>query len=78
VTVTDDGVLAVERGGRKESFDLYDRATDLKVVGRPGQRRWRVELSRPGTSAVVLDARQVDADALTRELLRWRPEVGRR
>jgi hypothetical protein len=78
VTVTDDGLLAVELAGRSQTFDLYDRATDVKVVGRPGQRRWRVELSRPDAGAVVIDGRQVDAEAFTRELLRWRPEVARR
>jgi hypothetical protein len=77
VTVTDDGVLSVVRDGRSHTFDLYDRATQLKVVGRPG-RRWRVELSRPGASPVVLDAKHVDAEAFTRELLRWRPDLGRR
>ncbi|MFI2706493.1 hypothetical protein ACH5WX_03015, partial [Nocardioides sp. CER28] len=78
VTVTDDGVLDVRQGGRSESFDLYDRDTALRIIGRPGQRRWRVELSRPGAAPVVLDGKQVDAEALTRELLRWRPEVARR
>ena len=78
MTVTDDGVLDVRRGDRSQTFDLYDRATDLRIVGKPGQRRWRVEVSRPGTAPVVIDGKQVDAEALTRELVRWRPEAARR
>ena len=75
VTVSDQGVLDVRKGSRTYRFDLYDTATEVAMTARPGSRRWRVEL-RAGDEAVTVDAKMVDAEAFTRELARWRPELG--
>ncbi|MFT4286253.1 hypothetical protein, partial [Nocardioides sp.] len=78
VTVNDNGVLDIQHRGEHHRFDLYDRDIDVRINGRPGQRRWRVELATPGTHPVVVDGKMVDPEAFTREILRWRPEVTRR
>jgi hypothetical protein len=68
-------VLDVRKGASTYRFDLYDTATEIRMHARPGSRRWRVEL-RAGDQAVAIDAKMVDAEAFTRELVRWRPELG--
>lgn len=75
VTVSDQGVLDVRKGSRSYRFDLYDTATEIKMTARPSSRRWKVEF-RAGDQAVSVDAKMVDAEAFTRELVRWRPELG--
>jgi hypothetical protein len=74
VTVSDDGVLDIRKGTRTYRYDLYDHATSVEIHGKPGQRRWRVEFGGADGS-VVVDARMVDAEAFTREVLRWRPDA---
>jgi hypothetical protein len=69
--VSDEGMLVLPGGQR---YDLYDRATIVRMQGKPGQRRWKVEVGDGRTQSTV-DARLTDPDEFTRELARWRPEL---
>ncbi|MFT4263620.1 MAG: hypothetical protein QM572_09580, partial [Nocardioides sp.] len=72
VSVDDEGMLTMPGGA---TFDLYDKGTTIQVQGKPGQRRWKVDVvSAAGVSATV-DPRLTDPEEFTRELLRWRPEL---
>jgi hypothetical protein len=75
VSVTDHGVVRVQVGAEEQEFDLYDHATGVAMHGRPGEQTWRVELSRADAPAVTIEPGDVEAEAFTRELIRWRPEV---
>lgn len=72
VTVSEDGLLTTPDG---LTFDLYDRATGIKVTAKPGARRWKVDLSN-GSGHTTIDAKITDPEELTRELVRWRPDLG--
>lgn len=55
------GQVEVVRGERREVFDLTSSYTPVEVVGRPGERGWRVVFVRRGMPPFVIDASMVDA-----------------
>ena len=60
-------------GERQHRFDLTNAATELELVGTPGERDWQVLFLRRGLDPVAVDARMVDGDAFTEALRAWRP-----
>ncbi|MCM0621570.1 hypothetical protein, partial [Nocardioides bruguierae] len=69
------GVVTVQHRDDVGRFDAYDSATRVEMVGEPGTRQWRVDLSGPGLEPMSVDRSMVDAEEFTRELRRWRPSL---
>lgn len=70
------GQLIVDRGGVRSVFDLSSRYTPIEIVGKPGERTWKVLLQRPGQGPFVVDSSVVDPREFTEALLRYRPDAG--
>ncbi len=67
------GVLLLDRDGDTWRCDLSETAVSVEVVGRPGQRGWRVVLQPRGLPPYVVDAHVVDPVRFTRVLQHYRP-----
>lgn len=67
------GRVDIVRGESRYCFDLTDDQTRIDVVGRPGERRWRVLFHRRSLAPYVVDAAMVDPVEFTRILRRHRP-----
>lgn len=67
--------LEVVSGRAKHVFDLADLRSPVDVIGRPGDRRWRVLFYRRSMPAYVVDASMVDPAVFMRMLHARRPEV---
>jgi hypothetical protein len=48
----------------------------VEVVGRPGDRRWKVLFLRKGMAAYEVNARLVDPVPFVEALRPWRPTLG--
>ncbi|MEJ7833614.1 MAG: hypothetical protein WKF79_11920 [Nocardioides sp.] len=69
------GQLEIQAGGKRAVFDLTSQFTPVEVVGRPGQRGWKVVLDRPSQAPFVVDSSMVDPREFMEVLGRYRPEV---
>ena len=67
------GVLLLDRDGDTWRCDLSETTVSVEVVGRPGQRGWRVVLTPRGLRPYVVDAHVVDPVRFTRVLQHYRP-----
>lgn len=70
------GRLDIVRGESRYCFDLTDDQTRIDVVGRPGERRWRVLFHRRSLAPYVVDAAMVDPVEFTRILRHHRSSHG--
>lgn len=68
------GQLEVTRAGGRSVFDLSGGFTPIEVVGRPGDRDWRVLVLRRGMDPFVVDASMVDPREFMDALGRYLPE----
>jgi len=75
VTLTEEGVLTLVFGDAHHSFDLSTDATDLEMVGSPGDAKWAIRLLRRGLSPLEVDAGSVDPMLFTEALRQWRPDL---
>lgn len=72
------GQVEVVRGDQADVFDLTSRYTPVEVVGRPGERGWRVVFLRPGLPPFAIDDSMVDPHAFmaaAEPYLRARPDA---
>jgi hypothetical protein len=67
--------IEIVRHGSRHFFDLADTRAPVDVLGRPGDRTWRVLFHRRGLAPYVLDASMVDPAEFMRVLHAHRPEV---
>lgn len=70
-----NGVLEIARGSSFVTFDLGNPHTPIEVVGRPGQRGWRVRLVRRSLPPYVIDRTMVDPREFMRVLATHRPDL---
>ena len=70
------GVLHIDEGDSHRRFDLTTSNTKVEMVGRPGDRRWKVLFLRKGMAPYEVNARLVDPGAFVEALLPWRPKLG--
>ena len=75
VTLSEEGVLTLVFGDAQHIFDLSTDATDLEMIGYPGDARWAVRLIRRGLSPLEVDAGSVDPMLFTEALRQWRPDL---
>ncbi|MEN8673975.1 hypothetical protein [Nocardioides sp.] len=75
VTLSEEGVLTLVFGDAQHIFDLSTDATDLEMIGSPGDARWAVRLIRRGLSPLEVDAGSVDPMLFTEALRQWRPDL---
>ena len=75
VTLSEAGVLTLVFGDAQHIFDLSTDATDLEMIGSPGDARWAVRLIRRGLSPLEVDAGSVDPMLFTEALRQWRPDL---
>ncbi|MCW2797619.1 hypothetical protein [Nocardioides sp.] len=68
------GQLEIRAGDGRFVFDLASRYTPIEVVGRPGERGWKVLFLRRSMAPYVVDASMVDAEEFMRVLRQHRPE----
>jgi len=69
----DHGLVDIVIGDRQHRFDLTNEATELEVVGEPGERDWKLLFRRRGLDPVAVDGRMVDGEAFVEALRAWRP-----
>jgi hypothetical protein len=67
--------LEIVRDGGLHVFDLSRRDSPVDVIGRPGDRTWRVLFHRRGMGPYVVDASMVDPAEFMRLLHAHRSEV---
>ncbi len=70
------GVLHIEQGEHHRRFDLTTPHTKVEVVGRPGERRWKVLFLRKGMAPYEITARLVEPEPFLEALRPWRPTLG--
>ena len=70
------GVLHVDEGDSHRRFDLTTPNTKVEMVGRPGDRRWKVLFLRKGMAPYEVDARLVDPEPFVEAITPWRPQLG--
>ncbi len=70
------GVLHVDEGDSRRQFDLTTPDTKVEMVGKPGERRWRVLIFRKGSAPYEVNARLVDPEPFVEALRPWRPRLG--
>jgi hypothetical protein len=68
------GQLEVERGGGRFVFELAGSFTPIEVVGRPGDRNWKVLFLRRNMDPFVVDSSMVDPHEFMDVLRRYQPE----
>lgn len=68
------GQLEVIQGGGRFVFDLTGGYTPIEVVGRPGDRNWKVLFLRRNMDPFVIDSSMVDPREFMDVLRRYRPE----
>ncbi len=66
------GILEVEEGQSRYTFDLRNPATRVEVEGTPGSRSWRVVIHRHRLSPYVITKRSVDPQRFTEVLDHYR------
>ena len=71
----EQGVLHVDDGRSHRRFDLSNPMTRVAMVGRPGDRGWKVQVLRKGMAPFEIDRRLVDPEELVEALLPWRPDL---
>ncbi len=70
------GVLHIDEGDSHRRFDLTTPNTKVEMVGRPGDRRWKVLFLRKGMAPYEVDARLVDPVPFVEAIRPWRPKLG--
>jgi hypothetical protein len=68
------GQLEVIQAGGRFVFDLSGTYTPIEVVGRPGDRGWKVLFLRRNMDPFVIDSSMVDPHEFMKVLRRFRPE----
>jgi hypothetical protein len=68
------GQLEVLQGGGRFVFDLSGGYTPIEVVGRPGDRNWKVLFLRRNMDPFVIDSSMVDPHEFMEVLRRYQPE----
>lgn len=68
------GQLEVEQGGGRFVFELAGGYTPIEVVGRPGDRNWKVLFLRRNMDPFVVDSSMVDPHEFMDVLRRYLPE----
>lgn len=68
------GQLVVVRGGDRFVFELAGGFTPIEVVGRPGDRNWKVLFLRRNMDPFVVDSSMVDPHEFMDKLRRYPPE----
>ena len=74
-SIDDDGVAHIVSGDAHHRFALTNPATEVEVVGEPGERGWQVVFHRRALPPVTVDAAMVEPGAFTEQLRAWRPEA---
>jgi hypothetical protein len=75
VLKVENGILEIEDTGRHYVWDLRSPYTPIEVFGRPGRRKWRVWMHRPGSTTYVVTAAIVDPHEFMDALKAYRPEL---
>jgi hypothetical protein len=70
------GVLHVDEGDSHRRFDLTTPNTKVEMIGRPGDRRWKVLFLRKGMPPYEVNARLVDPEPFVEAIRPWRPRLG--
>ncbi|WP_051246404.1 hypothetical protein [Nocardioides halotolerans] len=70
------GVVHVDEGDSHRRFDLTTPNTKVEMVGRPGERRWKVLFLRKGMAPYEIDSRLVDPQPFVEAITPWRPGLG--
>jgi hypothetical protein len=68
------GQLEVVQAGGRFVFDLSGGYTPIEVVGRPGDRGWKVLFLRRNMDPFVIDSSMVDPHEFMKVLRRYRPD----
>jgi hypothetical protein len=68
------GQLEVIQAGGRFVFDLSGTYTPIEVVGRPGDRGWKVLFLRRNLDPFVIDSSMVDPHEFMKVLRRFQPE----
>ena len=68
------GQLEVMQGGGRFVLELHGGYTPIEVMGKPGDRSWKVLFVRRNMDPFVVDASMVDPHAFMEMLRRYRPE----
>ncbi|HWI42611.1 MAG TPA: hypothetical protein VNS81_03260 [Nocardioides sp.] len=69
------GQLTVRRGGRSEVVDISSGFTPIAIVGRPGQRSWKVLIERVEQPLLTITPAMVDPHWFTSALYRLRADL---
>jgi hypothetical protein len=72
----EQGVLHIDEGDSHRRFDLTTPDTKLEMVGRPGDRRWKVLFLRKGMAPYEVTAALVEPSAFLEAITPWRPDLG--
>jgi hypothetical protein len=75
VLKVENGLLEIEDSGRHYVWDLRSAYTPIEVFGRPGRRKWRVWMHRPGSTTYVITSAIVDPHEFMKMLRNYRPEL---
>jgi hypothetical protein len=75
VLKVENGILEIEDTGRHYVWDLRSPYTPIEVFGRPGRRKWRVWMHRPGSTTYVITSAIVDPNEFMKMLRAYRPEL---
>ena len=70
------GILHVDEGDSHRRFDLTTPSTLVEMVGRPGDRRWKVLFMRKGMAPYEVNARLVQPEPFVEAIRPWRPKLG--
>jgi hypothetical protein len=71
----ENGILEIEDADRHYVWDLRSPYTPIEVFGRPGRRKWRVWMHRPGSTTYVVTSAIVDPNEFMTALRAYRPEL---
>jgi hypothetical protein len=66
-------MLLIQQGRTCHQFPLTAVHPPIDVVGRPGERGWKVLIQRRGRGPYVVDRRMVDPVEFTEAIRRFRP-----
>lgn len=71
----ENGVLRIVQGKSRHLFPLVGTHPPISILGKPGDRGWKVLIQRRGMPPFVVNRRMVEPGAFTEAIRHFRPEA---